>query len=160
MNENRLVSMCNYITVEEGRDCDFEDSYYNMIQYKNFLNQPLNIGQFVPAFFDGGKWVVLEVPSCEGQVKFSDPNSPENKAIDKRYKDSKEQYQQAKDNVIFEGFEVVQTNRAMYNALTFNSCELIFHTEMGLFFKDNQTIQDLIKYKPTLTKYGQQQAGL
>ena len=166
MKENRLISMVEYIKCIKFAPPKHEDSYdykqnpfgykYSYIcQYSDFLTQTLNISMFVPAVFDGGKWVVLEEPKVD-------------KHNDDWFSDA-EEFEQAKDKVIFEGFEVVksmykQTERVFVvnrSGLVANR-KLIFHSgkvEDNFLFKD-LTTQDLIKHNPTLTKYGQQQSGL
>ncbi len=61
-----------------------------------------------------------------------------------------EQYQQAKDKVIFEGFE-----------LTVNVHGVWWVESKSHAVKSDckYTIQDLIKYAPTLTNYGKQISG-
>ena len=60
MKENRLISMVEFVDRQAENYENEHECFYFCVDYAKFLNQPLNIGQFVPAFFDGGKWVVLE----------------------------------------------------------------------------------------------------
>ena len=66
MKEKELISMVEFVLKQDEtlinpksstEHSDKLELSYNLIQlYAEFLNQPLNIGQFVPAVFDGGKW--------------------------------------------------------------------------------------------------------
>lgn len=130
-----------------------------LLKYTKFCHLTLNISMFVPAIFEGGKWVVLEEPKL-----YID------KVVYEVVGTLNYEYQQAKDNVIFEGFEYDYTQ--VIESVDPNITEDVFHLKNRLgkwqqfrsrvVFHGNRchTIQDLIKYKPTLTKYGQKQAGL
>ena len=67
-------------------------SFWKCIKYAEFLNTPLNISMFVPAIKVVDEWEVLREP-----IDYY----PYGKSLDEVH-----QYQTAKDNVIFEGFEV------------------------------------------------------
>ena len=86
---------------------------------------------FVPAIKVVDEWEVLREP-----IDYY----PYGKSLDEVH-----QYQTAKDNVIFEGFEVDND----FSSIVKNS-ERDFAMPIPLLNKG--TIQDLIKYKPTLTK--------
>jgi len=109
--------------------------------YANFLNQPLNISMFVPAKLVDGEWVVLKEPKgvkccsgilkdcyCRGDLQFV-------------YEDVQE-YQIAKENVIFEGFELVEFDNQ--SILVFDYCSL------RLKNLKEKTIEDLIPFRLTL----------
>lgn len=146
MKENRLISLNRFTLSQLENDENEHECFYFCVDYANFLNQPLNISMFVPAVFDDGKWVVLEIP-----IKLNDKDSEVfYSASDKEI----EQYQQAKDKVIFEGCIIAD------NELWFDAQKIAKFAFGKWIFIESETIQDLIKYKPTLTKYGQQQSGL
>jgi len=101
--------------------------FYKILKYANFLNQPLNISMFVPAKLVDDKWVVLEEPqpikrdSCLWFLE-------------------NEEYRQAKENVIFEGFEILD---GFKNIIKYRDKKLIF-------LKDFDIIEDLIPFQLTL----------
>ena len=102
----KLISMTDFVL--EIAEQDFrhkhKDQVYqqafkmvSIIQYANFLNQPLTLGMFVPCGEDGN---VLEEPNEKdeqfyGAYGISNLNKAKNK------------YKAAKYRVLFEGFEVV-----------------------------------------------------
>jgi len=72
-----------------------------IIDYTNFITQPLNLSHFVPAKLVDEFWIILEEPK--------EPESPYNdKQCDiwAQYEIYKSRYQTALENVIFKGFEV------------------------------------------------------
>ena len=77
---------------------DKNEWFGKILNYSDFLEQPLNLGMFVPCKLVDGVWVVLEEP-----VKTDRPVMN-----DFRIKALKE-YQEAKDRVLFEGFKVERT---------------------------------------------------
>ena len=149
MKENRLISMVEF--VDQISEYTHESHNYKrgcdlMYNYKDFLNQTLNIGMFVPAVFDGGKWVVLEEPKVD-------------KHNDDWFSDA-EEFEQAKDKVIFEGFEICNyKGNEFYNSVS-NNDGLILNFDGFEKVQPPDPIESIIKYKPTLTKYGQKQSGL
>ena len=156
MKENRLISMVEFVLIPKHNYYGYKGQSYGAFHYNhnirlekyaNFLNQPLNISMFVPAVFDGGKWVVLEDPNLNMNL-----TNPELKH---------QQYQQAKDKVIFEGWKFKEVTEVGIVIIDNKDKVLTWVDEdKSFFFWCGYTIQDLIKYKPTLTKYGQQQSGL
>jgi hypothetical protein len=107
-------------------------AYEDIQRYKDFLNQPLNLGMFVPAIEVDGKWEVVS----ELQVSI---------------------YQQAKDRVLFEGFEI-KKNIYVRNGLF--TISFLRDNEIWEINRKFKTINDLIKYAPTLTAKGQELSGL
>ena len=102
--ENKLISMVEFVSkkgkqgVQSGRLYNKRqtDILFEIYKYANFLKQPLNIGQFVPAIEVGGKWEVLEEPTSDSHDTYGQPI----------YDNHVEwvQYQNALNNVLFEGF--------------------------------------------------------
>jgi hypothetical protein len=150
MKKNRLVSMVDYIQwikfeppkTDESHTNHFGYKFGMVCKYANFINQQLNISQFVPAIFVGGKWEVLEMPSKENQPVWLEDEL-----------NQLEQYQQAKDKVLFEGFEC---DKDFSNVI--KNKDRDFALAISLLHKG--TIQDLIKYNPTLTAKGLKDSGL
>ena len=100
---------------------------------------------FVPAIKVGDKWEVLEMPKDYGTwINLK----RDNVYLSLNAWNDCEQYQTAKDNVIFEGFEL--------------DGKFISHAQVSYLIDrlHYNTIQNLIKYKPTLTKKGIEVSGL
>jgi len=74
------------------------DSYLMMWNYANFLKQPLTLGMFVPCDEYGNVIIEPNKPELSGK-KFK------YHAGEWTYNEWQEQYQQAKEIVLFEGFE-------------------------------------------------------
>ncbi len=158
MKKNRLVSMIYFVLNHESRKDSDPYNYSNsVLEYANFLNQSLNLGMFFPAIEVDGKWEVLKHPS-EYDIKF-DFRDKEEQAKD--YK----QYQQAKEQIIFEGFELTQVNEEIHSLKSGDiDFEVFIHGDGRYEFLFNfdgfKTINDLIKYAPTLTAKGLKDSGL
>ncbi len=150
MKKVELISMVKFVLADhEARNDNDAFEFSNLVLiYANFLNTPLNISMFVPAIEVNCKWEVLEKPKEENYI-FGVGDKPRKMIVDPQYDKDCEQYQNALDNVLFEGFTYVKGELW----IGFN---MIYQ---GFKFKD-KIVQDLIKYKPTLTKQGQKLSGL
>ena len=145
--KNELISMVAYVLL--GISECYKDTYEYNTQYATFLNTPLNISMFVPAIKVGDKWEVLEMPikpSYDNQI---------NRFL---HQGDLEQYQTAKEQCLFEGWTLANETQSVW-AVYDSDSRLIFIKEDGECL-DGKTIQDLIKYKPTLTKKGLEVSGL
>jgi hypothetical protein len=148
--EKKLISMVDFVlnigkTIEKYSYTPTMFNYKKIAlieKYATFLNQPLNLGMFVPAIEVDGKWEVLEEPESLKGFYETDKDG----MIQER-KDVK-QYQTALDKVLFEGFRVEGKFISNYQ-LSYLIDRL-----------DYITIQDLIKYAPTLTAKGLKDSGL
>lgn len=115
-----------------------------------FGKQKLSIHQFIPCKLVGDVWIVLEEPcnSCADNCNF----------------DKCLEYQQAKSNCIFEGFETVK-EKFIHDTEHFyiesNNIKFLwnFNGKWELY-KEFKTIEDLVPYKPKLTTKAKQQIGL
>ena len=146
--KNELISMVSFTLTHESNS--ISECLEGLWNYAKFLNQPLNISMFVPAIKVEDKWEVLEMPKeCDLNSSWSD--------ITNAYYDIP-QYQTAKDNVIFEGWTLANETQSVW-AVYDSDNRLVFMKEDGKCL-DGKTIQDLIKYKPTLTKKGLDDSGL
>jgi len=158
----KLVSMIDKIFSEDDRTHKVLGDafkYCRIRDYATFLNQPLNLGMFVPAIEVDGKWEVLEEPMRYG-VRSTDW---EQFQITKKH----QQYQQAKDRVLFEGFEITKVDDLGYYDLINETAIIEVYNPLDaetefLDILDNglYKINDLIKYAPTLTAKGQELSGL
>jgi len=149
----KLVSMIDFVLDWTPKEVGFltdEEWADSVHEYATFLNQPLNLGMFVPAIEVDGKWEVLEEPICYG-------------VGDEQYYGSRmDEYQQAKDRVLFEGFEYKKTKDEYQFCFVESEKLNIVWDYNTVIFPDRscKTINDLIKYAPTLTAKGQELSGL
>ena len=105
MKQDKLISMVDFV-LSQNRD---DDAQYRMINYANFLSQPLTIGMFVPCL-DG---VVLEEPICYG-------------VGDEQYFGSRmDEYQQAKERVLFDLPNLETDMDVLKNLIMGNTIELL-----------------------------------
>lgn len=112
--------------------------------YDNFLEQPLNIGMFVPCDEDGD---ILEEPTDYEQRLHN---------MMTEYNDEVYRYKQAKEKVLFEGIEFERIGGV--NFLKINEDTFAFH-DFDKKFKD-LTIEFLVQYNLQLTEYAIKQIGL
>jgi hypothetical protein len=103
----KLISMTDFVLEKNKAEEVTRESYIECRNYANFLKQPLTLGMFVPCDENGN---VLEEK--------------------KPFQDDYHKFQQAKERVIFEGFDYWRTK--------------------DIFF-ENKTIEDLIPYNLILT---------
>ena len=144
----KLVSMIDFVLNHEFK----LDFYKSTLKYATFLNQPLNIGMFVPSIEVDGKWEVLEMPkNFEATMKGNYFTSSKSELF------LLQQYQQYKDKVLFEGFEV-KKNIYIRNGLL--TTFFLRDNEIWEINRKFKTINDLIKYDITLTAKGQELSGL
>jgi len=139
------MSMVDYVIQEKNR-LGLDGNTYKcfaekVINYANFLKQPLSIEMFVPCKLVDGFWVVLEEPidnTCENC------NHKQDFDICCRF----EEYQEAKERCLFEGFTFEHTSVVKYENYVFS-------------IKD-KTIENLIRIYcyPKLTDSAQKQIEL
>jgi len=120
----------------------------------NFGKQPLAIYQFVPCKLVDGKWVVLEEPNINDFTFFYEDEDEGEYVNQEMLSESLKDYQEALDNVLFEGFEnseigYVYLNHEIHGRLMFD--EEIF---------EDRTIEDLVRYNLPLTKTALKEIGL
>lgn len=120
-----------------------------VISYAKFLSQKLELWMFVPCKLMNGVWGVFEEP----RIHFSYMPDPEH---EKRVK----KYQEAKDRVLFKGFEsCVEKDKAITN---YKGEIILLHNNncFSLHGKQITAIEDLVKYNLELTPTAQKQIGL
>jgi hypothetical protein len=144
----KLISMtdfvlCDDVIFKEKRK--FKDLVLN---YANFLKQPLELWMFVPCDEDGK---VLEMPiNYEIWLKLHNNDvSSEKGTIGFLIH---EEYQQAKERCLFEGFEYVNDLQAVRN----QDCQAIIFTS----FMSSQCVEDFTQYDLQLTQTAIKQLGL
>jgi len=150
----RLMSMVDYVIYTYDQTEDSLDSEQKMFEYANFLKQPLSIEMFVPCDENGN---VLEEKSIFNTT-------------DEDYifnSEAFDNYQQAKERCLFEGFEVKFKDCKVFKyqsekiLLYMNDTTCVeyncYHKSFVLFidneiiFENISTIEDLVKYNPKLT---------
>lgn len=121
--------------------------------YAEFLKQPLTLGMFVPCDADGN--VFDKTP----EEKESNLRSSRDGGWWQEYYEYRDKYQEAKDRVLFEGFELSITKDAIIN----NALVIIrMHKDNNFSCSGKQvvTIEDLVKYDLVLTESAKKQIGL
>ena len=142
----KLISMTDFVLNLDNEDLN-EQKIQSIFDYANFLKQPLKLEMFVPCDDDGN---VLEEPDSIGVGN------------DFYYERALGQYEEAKEKVLFEGFEVKKnTVKIAYNSwLEFHFFNFsngnkevniidfsVEKTEMTRVYK----IEDLVKYNLEIT---------
>ena len=142
----KLISMTDFVLNLDNEDLN-EQKIQSIFDYANFLKQPLKLEMFVPCDDDGN---VLEYPDSIGVGN------------DFYYKRAYDQYEQAKEKVVFEGLEIKKnTDKIAYNSwLEFHFFNFsngnkevniidfsVEKTEMTRVYK----IEDLVKYNLEIT---------
>lgn len=168
MTDRVLYEMKNY-----NNSCYAEDEIAlnllkeNLENHANFLKQKLELWMFVPCKIVDSVWVVLEEPTHELVSKM--PLTSE--GWDGKYWRLKLEYQEAKDRVLFEGFNLknkilnsICNGFLLIQFLNFSNGNKEIHLtnfsiEKPKTFKA-YTIEDLIKYNLELTKTAKKQIGL
>lgn len=133
--------MTDYIdSIQDNPQIDVlsADTMVNLITYKDFLKQSLELWMFVPCDENGN---VLENKSCDISCDPSDFSENGKCGLNGCYNQSKH-YQQAQERVLFEGFEYDNKMEYWHNK----------HISFDEEFCENKTIEDLIQYNLTLTQ--------
>lgn len=124
--------------------------------YAKFLKQPLKLEMFVPCDEDGN---ILEEPNIDHSKYYTIQN---NGYLDRvMFNDDVEIYEQAKEKVLFEGFEIVNTRAKgrvevrLIGANVSGSSDTIQNDFAGLYFYDSRnekrrlhTIEGLLNFHP------------
>lgn len=127
----------------QGFNIEKYDFIIKVCNYAKFLKQPLQLGFFVPCDLDGN---VLEEPDF--MSGYYDDNGFGD--VDKyKYKKHLKEHQEAKERVLFEGFELSTNNTVLHkNGL------------LRIGFSRYPIVEDLIKYNLVLTESAKKQIGL
>lgn len=151
-----FVENCNnpmlYNLKEESPEYG-NNRFLECVKYMKFLKQPLTLGIFVP---------------CDEKGKpMKHPDEIEDTVNDSmtgaiQVKNYKLDYQEAKERVLFEGFEV---GGIYHNSVHFKSRGIarIFYTKDNYYHnygRKHTEIEDLLNQNITLTKTAQKQIGL
>lgn len=121
----------------------------NILQFRNrmgdyaqFISQKLELWMFVPCKLVDGVWVVIEKPKRVFATSSTLANNIE--YTNYYYETELTEFQETKDRVLFEGFTQI------------SGTSIIDY--LKLF--PNNTIEDLVKYKPTLTASAKKTLGI
>ena len=79
---------------------EFEKRMKSVVDYANFLKQPLTLGMFIPCDKEGN---VLEEPDCKEDY-YRDANG-----LAYNYFEDRKKWLEAKERVLFEGFEIIKS---------------------------------------------------
>ncbi|WP_353166399.1 hypothetical protein [Empedobacter brevis] len=150
----KLISMTDFVLEQDNKNT-YISFCLKVLKYAQFLKQPLTLGMFVPCDEEGN---VLEEPTMEKYGYYSSNHQEEQSGWmyeegEDKYYEAFEKHQQAKERVLFEGFE-------LKNDLIFNASTQTFIDEEILFNLEN--IENLITYydELTLTETAIKQIGL
>ena len=154
----KLISMTSFV-LEQNKILETYVNYLRrplfekIVNYAKFLKQPLKLEMFVPCDEDGD---ILEEPEYYEQRL---PN------MMTEYNDEIYRYEQAKEKVLFEGFELVRfiDKENPYYVVSNGENEVTFHIGLYNFSKGvkfAKTIEDLIHIQPILTESAIKQIGL
>jgi len=157
----KLISMTDYVewikfkNPEEFASDDLHDGvrgkFNRICLYAKFLKQPLTLGMFVPC--------------DEERNVLEEPDRPPSSLHLKMYESELNQYQQAKERVLFEGFKMFAWNHSKDTPFMIGldksfGCVYWLHEDGWSLSKGIKTVEDLILYQPTLTKSAIKQLGL
>ena len=144
----KLISMTDFVLGQEQPTYlekeEFEDVYYKIHNYAKFLKQPLTLSMFVPCDDEGN---VLEEPKYWNK-KYND-DIPESELI------LCEEYRQAKERVVFEGFED-RYSESGYQVSNENILIVFYDagyivTYKACFDYKTETIESVIQFNLTIT---------
>lgn len=162
--ENKLISMLDFVLEQskigmEVQSISHQHSnrahrFEKIVKYANFLKKELNIGMFVPAKKVNGVWVVSEEPNVLDH-RYSGIN------VNDFDSDLKE-YQEAKENVLFEGFIVYENSGNIVvtngrNSILFSIRNFVKHIDSG---KRIFNIECVSSFDLTLTQSAKQKLGI
>ena len=160
----KLTSMTSFVLENAKQPYVEGTKYKDLVNYAKFLKQPLKLEMFVPCDEEGN---VLEEPKrWKDYLQYPD-SFDGNKEWYELY-----DYQQAKEKVLFEGFNLNQKDFSKLESifcLTKECFQITFFTKEKGCFMDNlktnktyeiKTIEDLIQFKLELTESAIKHIGL
>ncbi|MFV0205317.1 hypothetical protein [Empedobacter falsenii] len=147
----KLISMTDFVL--EQTELLYEKNQskliHRVVNYAQFLKQPSKLGMFVPCDDAGNIVQSISFTPCGCPVW-----------------DGGQKYQQAKERVLFEGFEIVE-KREVYNSINGILIDLDAQTwqiegsiGIGGGYLIDETIEDLVTLDLTLTETAIKQIGL
>jgi len=150
MKERKLISMAEFVSLNEM--INYSDYWFRVItlNYAKFLSQPLELGMFIPCV-DG---VPIEEPTQTEKNEFGGAFA----SIEEQAElySLMEQYQQAKEKVLFEGFNVTLVKSRNQPHYYIVECTAF----AWVTWNDSFTVEKLVRIKPTLTQLAIKQLGI
>lgn len=146
-----LIPMVDFVLGQRKKeDTDNIRRFWGCERYANFLKQPLELWMFVACKLVDGAWVVLEEPDRDNN-KYDVYDREFCYFNDGLFFHDEQEYQEAKDRVLFEGFE--------------KDNYFVTHKSHASFFYPisclhEQSIEDLVKYNLELTPTALKKIGL
>lgn len=167
----KLISMTDFVLQHEQKGMQNTDRHLRfekILKYAKFIKQPLKLEMFVPCDEEGSYW---EFPPTKEEWEWAHKDSTE---AEQSFKQKEYYYQKAKEKVLFQGFESVDTRRKdryqvkLKNANVSGSSDTIQNDFAGLYFYNGfneksrvETIEDLLKFHPLkLSESAIKQIGL
>jgi len=154
----RLISNTvfgEYLNTKNIQDYEYR---YLRFQYDQFLLQKLEFWQFVPSKLVEGFWVVLEEPNLR-DCHIEDSGG-------RLFNQRMQEYQEAKDRVLFEGFECYVNNQIMSDNIIVNIVnnnfyfELVFEDKLPKSLGILNSIEDLVQCNLKLTASAKKTLGI
>lgn len=146
----KLISMREFVLEQIEVKQSTSEFKETIVNYAKFLSQPLTLGMFVPVDEEGN---VLSEPEMYYRQTGFDEVTPEYDAKEV------EEYQQAKERVLFEGFEILRSGNFEtenpFFVVSNGENEITFHIGLYNFSKGVEfarIIEDLTPIKPELTQ--------
>lgn len=125
-----LISMTDFV-IQQRSELMFKELGKACCKYADFLKRPLKLEMFVPCDYEGNFW---KYPPTKEEWEWAQKDSAD---AEQSYKQKVFHYQQAKNKVLFEGFEI-EGYYLMYHGFMYSMiCEL-----------DNKTIESIIDIIP------------
>lgn len=126
----KLISMVDFVLLQNKENRAAYKTLHIINIYAKFINQPLELGMFV-----------CEIPEPEIQGGYSTDGDFVGGYCDEWIKS----YEEAKERVLFEGFEICNRNER-------KDCIVFDDEHILIKWLENKTIEDLVKYNLTLTQ--------
>lgn len=151
----KLIGMSNFVLEQrENKGIDSIKRFWNCEEYAKLLKTPLTLGILLPCDLEGN---VLEKPT---PTDFDNYHEEYGNILDaegtKEYEEALEQYQQALDRVLFEGFHIEKHENNSFSIICENNILNVmwnFSDERGWFpARGIKTIEDLVPYNLTIRK--------
>ena len=176
-----LISMTDFVLQEHNKMMNWQPPYDRnncsvgsvVVNYAKFLSQKLELWMFVPCKLVDGVWVVLEEPKKYEYV-CSNPSNELVEDVELNYNIAVQEYQEAKERVLFEGFEIINKGKwsktnplcGLWLSNKNNDCKPFSYCSKGYpkeYYWANinsEKIEDLVKYNLELTPTAKKQIGI
>lgn len=155
----KLTKMTEYVLEQYEKIQDSIIFEENCFMYANLLKQPLKLWMFVPCKLVDGVWVVLEQPKFHYTEQALKQLKGFELDIAEEVNFSIKEYQQAKELILFEGFEIDYDN-----IIQSNNIRLWFKSESDIYIHNTRNkvfaIEDLVKYNLELTPAAKKQFNI